>query len=54
MERLDKASVTRLGEIHNKLGLEPRWYIGAATSPAFRSDERNRPRMPARPLDSDH
>jgi len=21
-------SVTRIGEIHNKLGLEPRWYIG--------------------------
>jgi hypothetical protein len=28
MERLDKASVTRIGEIHNKLGLEPRSYIG--------------------------
>ncbi len=23
-----EASVTRIGEIHNKLGLEPRWYIG--------------------------
>jgi len=22
-------SVTRIGEVHNKLGLEPRWYIGA-------------------------
>ncbi|HMQ58017.1 MAG TPA: protoglobin domain-containing protein [Rhizobiaceae bacterium] len=22
------ASVTRIGEIHAKLGLEPRWYIG--------------------------
>ncbi|WP_395173013.1 protoglobin domain-containing protein [Roseibium alexandrii] len=24
-----EASVTRIGEIHNQLGLEPRWYIGA-------------------------
>ncbi len=24
-----EASVTKIGEIHNKLGLEPRWYIGA-------------------------
>ncbi|MBI5318706.1 globin-coupled sensor protein [Bradyrhizobium sp.] len=23
-----EASVTRIGEVHNKLGLEPRWYIG--------------------------
>ncbi len=23
-----EASVTKIGEIHNKLGLEPRWYIG--------------------------
>lgn len=23
-----ETSVTRIGEIHNKLGLEPRWYIG--------------------------
>src|SRR3569833_3197809 len=22
------ASVTKIGEVHNKLGLEPRWYIG--------------------------
>jgi hypothetical protein len=20
--------VTKIGEVHNKLGLEPRWYIG--------------------------
>jgi hypothetical protein len=29
--RFDEAyesSVTKVGEIHNKLGLEPRWYIG--------------------------
>lgn len=29
--RFDKeyvASVTRIGEVHNQLGLEPRWYIG--------------------------
>ena len=24
-----EASVTRIGETHNRLGLEPRWYIGA-------------------------
>lgn len=23
-----KSSVTKIGEVHNKLGLEPRWYIG--------------------------
>jgi methyl-accepting chemotaxis protein len=23
-----EASVTKIGEVHNKLGLEPRWYIG--------------------------
>ena len=23
-----EASVTRIGEVHNRLGLEPRWYIG--------------------------
>lgn len=23
-----ESSVTRIGEVHNKLGLEPRWYIG--------------------------
>ena len=23
-----EASVTRIGEVHNKLGLEPKWYIG--------------------------
>lgn len=23
-----QASVTRIGQVHNKLGLEPRWYIG--------------------------
>jgi methyl-accepting chemotaxis protein len=23
-----EASVTRIGQVHNKLGLEPRWYIG--------------------------
>ena len=27
-----EASVTRIGEVHNKLGLEPRWYIGGATA----------------------
>lgn len=30
--RFDEAyatSVTRIGEVHNKLGLKPRWYIGA-------------------------
>ena len=23
-----EVSVTKIGEVHNKLGLEPRWYIG--------------------------
>jgi hypothetical protein len=23
-----EASVTKIGEVHNKLGLEPRWYVG--------------------------
>ena len=23
-----RSSVTKIGEVHNKLGLEPRWYIG--------------------------
>src|ERR1700753_240295 len=25
-------SVTRIGEVHNRLGLEPRWYIGGYNS----------------------
>ena len=27
-----ETSVTRIGEVHNKLGLEPRWYIGGYSS----------------------
>ncbi|MBN8991331.1 MAG: globin-coupled sensor protein [Rhizobiales bacterium] len=45
-----EASVTRIGEIHNKLGLEPRWYIGGYN--ALLSDLVNEiaTRMPARLL----
>jgi methyl-accepting chemotaxis protein len=46
-----EASVTRIGEIHNKLGLEPRWYIGGYN--ALLSDLVNAiaTRKPARLLD---
>jgi methyl-accepting chemotaxis protein len=46
-----EASVTRIGEVHNKLGLEPRWYIGGYN--ALLSDLVNEIaiRVPARLLD---
>jgi methyl-accepting chemotaxis protein len=46
-----EASVTRIGEVHNKLGLEPRWYIGGYN--ALLSDLVNEIaiRAPARLLD---
>ncbi len=45
-----EASVIRIGEIHNKLGLEPRWYIGGYNALLSDLVHEIATRMPARLL----
>jgi methyl-accepting chemotaxis protein len=46
-----EASVTRIGEVHNKLGLEPRWYIGGYNALLSDLVSEIATRVPARLLD---
>ena len=46
-----EASVTRIGEVHNKLGLEPRWYIGGYNALLSALVSEIAIRVPARLLD---
>lgn len=46
-----EASVTKVGEIHNTLGLEPRWYIGGYTALVSGLVEAIGLRMPASTFD---
>lgn len=46
-----EASVTKIGEIHNKLGLEPRWYIGGYNALVSGLVEAVAVRMPASTFD---
>jgi methyl-accepting chemotaxis protein len=46
-----EASVTRIGEIHNTLGLEPRWYIGGYNALVSGLVEAIGSRMPASSFD---
>lgn len=46
-----EASVTKIGEIHNKLGLEPRWYIGGYNALVTDLIEAIANRMPSKAFD---
>lgn len=46
-----EASVTKVGEVHNKLGLEPRWYIGGYNALLTDLIETIANRMPVRRFD---
>ncbi|MBO9422383.1 globin-coupled sensor protein [Labrenzia sp. R4_2] len=48
-----EASVTRIGEIHNRLGLEPRWYIGAYNFLVAELVKEINVRLPVLPFSSD-
>lgn len=47
-----EASVTKIGEVHNRLGLEPRWYIGGYNALITGLVEAISCRMPSRRFDS--
>ncbi len=49
-----ETSVTKIGEVHNKLGLEPRWYIGGYNALVSNLIAAISMKMPKRRLDFKH